>query len=70
MACLQVNITMIPLQIQLTDVTMIPLQIQLTTGIICDFGERFEPLLVDEGYLFVEENGVISFLTVNKETIR
>ena len=58
MACLQVN------------VTMIPLQIRLTAGIICGFGERFEPLLVDEGYLFVEENGVVSFLTVNKEARR
>lgn len=58
MACLQV------------DVTMIPLQIRATAGIICSIGEIFEPLLVDEGYLFVEENGVISFLTVNKETRR
>lgn len=58
MACLQVN------------VTMMPLQIKMTAGIICSFGDRFEPLLVDEGYLFVEDNGVISFLTVNKETRR
>lgn len=55
MACLQVK------------VTMKPLQINMFVGIICNPGNKFEPLLVDEGYLFVKENGIIFFLAVNKD---
>lgn len=54
MPCLQVK------------VTVEPLQVKLTASLICGFGKTLIPLLVDEGYLFVEENGVISFLTVKK----
>lgn len=58
MSCLQVK------------VNIFPIKISPTATLCCNVGILFNPLFVDEGYLFVEENGVISFLTVNKETRR
>lgn len=55
MSCLQV------------DVGVVPLALKPTISLFCRVGNVFFPLLVDEGYLFVEENGNIYFLCVNKE---
>lgn len=58
MSCLQVK------------VNIFPIKINPTASLCCNVGNLFNPLFVEEGYLFVEKNGVISFLTVDKETIR
>lgn len=58
MSCLQVN------------VSVEPLALKPTVSLFCSVGSVFFPLLVDEGYLFVEENGVTYFLCVDKEIKR
>lgn len=45
-------------------------QLNLVVSLFCGLGQVYFPLLVDDGYLLVEDNGVVSFLTVNKETRR
>lgn len=54
--CLQVNIKV--MQARLKPII----------SLACDAGAKvYFPLLVDEGYLFVEENGIVSFLCVDKQ---
>ena len=55
MACLQVNIS------------VLPVALKTSVSLYCSVGSVFFPLLVEDGYLFVEENGVTYFLCVDKE---
>lgn len=55
MACLQVNIS------------VSPIALKPSVSLYCSVGSVFFPLLVEDGYLFVEENGVTYFLCVDKE---
>lgn len=45
MSCLRVNIS------------AIPIQLSPTISLYCNVKHELPPLLVNEGYLFVEENG-------------
>lgn len=54
MSCLQVS------------VSALPLALKPTASLYCSVGSLFFPLLVEEGYLFVEDNGVTCFLCVDK----
>lgn len=53
-SCLQVNITLLPLSIK-PDITL-----------YCSIGHVYFPLLVEEGYLFVNDNDSMYFLCVDK----
>jgi hypothetical protein len=55
MACLRLN------------VSVQPVSLSLSVSLFCDVGNIYYPLLVDDGYLFVEDNGVTYFLCVDKE---
>ena len=55
MSCLQVNITV-------SSIALKP-----TLSLFCGIGDIYFPLFVEEGYLFVEENGIKYFLCVDKE---
>lgn len=53
-SCLQVNI-------QVADK-----RLEVKSSLICEIKEVYFPLIVDEGYLYVEENGNIYYLCVDK----
>lgn len=55
MSCLQVNIS------------VLPIAAKPSLSLYCSVGSVFFPLLVEDGYLFVEENGVTYFLCVDEE---
>ena len=55
MSCLQVNIT------------VSPIALKTTVSLFCGVGDIYFPIFVEEGYLFVEENGIKYFLCVDKE---
>lgn len=55
MSCLQVN------------VSVRPVALKPSVSLFCGVGGVYFPLLVDDGYLIVEENGVTYFLCVDKE---
>jgi hypothetical protein len=55
MSCLQVNIS------------VKPIAIKPKISLFCSIGDFYFPLLVDDGYLFVEENGIKYFLCVDKK---
>lgn len=56
MSCLQVNIT------------VSPIALKPTVSLFCSVGDIiYFPIFVEEGYLFVEENGIKYFLCVDKE---
>lgn len=58
MPCLQVN------------VTVLPLSLKPSVSVFCSVSGISFPLLVEEGYLFVEDKGGTYFLCVNKEDKR
>jgi hypothetical protein len=55
MSCLQVN------------VSVKPIALKPSVSLYCSVGSVYLPLFVEDGYLFVEENGVTYFLCVDKE---
>lgn len=49
------------------DVSVASTHLNASASLFCSIGSLYFPLLVDEGYLFVEEDGVTYFLCVDKE---
>ena len=49
------------------DVTIASQHLKPVVSLFCSIGIVYFPLFVDEGYLLVEDDGVVSFLCVNKE---
>ena len=49
------------------DVTIASQQLNLVVSLFCGLGQVYFPLLVDDGYLLVEDNGVVYFLCVERE---
>lgn len=47
-------------------VSALPERLKMTVTAACNMEIPSFPLLVDEGYLFVEDNGVISYLCVRR----
>lgn len=54
MACVKVNIN------------IFPIQLKPSISIICDATGMYYPLLVEEGVLLIQEDGVVQFLCVDK----
>lgn len=49
------------------EINLITLGINGAISLVCNVTQHLIPLLVDEGYLIVEEDGVAYFLCVDKE---
>ena len=49
------------------DVSVASEHLNATALLFCGVGSLYFPLLVDEGYLFVKEDGVTYFLCVDRE---
>ena len=49
------------------DVTIASQHLKPVVSLFCSIGIVYFPLFVDEGYLLVEDEGVVSFLCVNKK---
>jgi hypothetical protein len=49
------------------EISVMPVVLKPSISLYCDLGQAYFPLIVDEGYLLVEDNGIVSFLCVDKK---